>query len=149
MIACLCSCTFLLLAGRLARGYVRRYPENALVLTGGIADADTVLAWHDEKAKVLPPAQAEVVWERLIEPFMTSEDGKQSYPCSYTVIRRDNGDVAAILRYGTRMGIRELLLGEEGDGNDEEDLAHVYGKCVSSEFNTLRRLMINFKGEEP
>ena len=148
MIANLCSCAFLLFAGRLSKGFVKQYPENALVLTGGNADAEQVESWREDTAKVLGQQKTSVVWEKLIEPFLASDDNKPDQLCAYSVIQRDNGDTAAILRYGGHTDLKHLIIGEEGeDGEDEEELSHVYGQCVNSEFNTLRRMMINFKAE--
>lgn len=148
MIANLCSCVFLLVAGRLFKGFVKEYPENAVLLTGGHADADQVAEWRDDTTKVLTQEQTDAVWEKVIEPFLISDDNKPDQVCSYSVICRDNGDKAAILRYGERMSLRQLLLGEEGEGEeDAEELSHVYGECITSEFNTLGRKMINFKAE--
>jgi hypothetical protein len=146
MVANLCSCGFLLVAGRLARGFVRHYPENALVLTGGHTDEGQLSAWRADTKKVLGDERADVVWNKLVEPFLASEDNEPGRLCSFTIIERDNGDHAAILRYGGHTSIKALLLGDEGGEEDEEELSHVYGECVSSEFNTLRRLMVNFEG---
>ncbi|MBO7674914.1 MAG: hypothetical protein J6S63_07875 [Atopobiaceae bacterium] len=147
MIANLCSCLFLLVAGRLFKGFIKRYPENALLLTGGHTDEGQVEAWRADTAKVLTQEQTEAVWNKVIEPFLTSDDNKPDQVCAYSIIRRDDGDTAAILRFGERMTIRQLLFGEEGGEGDEEELAHVYGECIGSEFNTLGRKMINFKAE--
>ena len=148
MVANVCSCLFLLLVGRLFKGFVKRYPENALLLTGGHTEAAQVDEWRADTAAVLTPEQTDAVWEKVVEPFLASDDNKPEQVCSYSVIRRDNGDTAAILRYGERMSIKQLLLGEEGGDEEAEEQSHVYGECTTSEFNTLGRRMINFKGEE-
>ncbi len=142
-----CSCIFLLVVGRLFKGFIKEYPENALVLTGGTTDAATVASWRDDTVKVLGEGRANTVWEKVIDPFLASDANEPDQLCSYSVIQRDGGDTAAILRYGGHTSFKQLLIGEEGEGEDEEELAHVYGECVSSEFNTLRRMMINFKEE--
>ena len=146
MVANLCSCGFLLVAGRLAKGFVGRYPENALVLTGGHTDEAQLTAWRADTAKVLGDERADVVWDKLVTPFLASADNEPGGLCSYTIIERDSGDHAAILRYGGHTSLKALLIGDEGGEEDQEELSHVYGECVSSEFNTLRRLMINFEG---
>ena len=146
MIANVCACAFLLVAGRLFKGFVKEYPENALVLTGGQTDAAQIEAWHKDTAKVLTSEQADAVWNKIIEPFLASDANTPDQLCSYSIIQRDNGDKAAILRYGGHTSLKHLLLGEEGSDEDEEELSHVYGECVNSGFNTLQRKMINFKG---
>ena len=146
MIANLCSCAFLLFAGRMSKGFVKRYPENALVLTGGQTDANVVEEWHKDTVKVLGEDKTASVWEKVIEPFLASDNNKPEQLCTYSVIQRENGDTAAILRYGGKTDLKHLIIGEEADEEeDEEELSHVYDQCVSSEFNTLRRMMINFK----
>ena len=146
LLANVCACLFLLIAGRLFKGYVKQYPENALVLTGGNTDAEQIDEWHTDTLKVLGQEQTDVVWEKVINPFLASDANEPNQLCSYSIIRRDNGDTAAILRYGGHTSLKHLLLGEEGgEEEDEAELSHVYGECVRSEFNTLRRLMINFK----
>ena len=148
MIANLCSCSFLLFAGHLSKGFIKEYPENALVLTGGNAGVEQIDSWRDDTAKVLGPEKAASVWEKVIEPFLASDANEPNQLCAYSVIRRDNGDTAAILRYGGHTDLKHLIIGEEGDEEeDAEELSHVYGQCVSSEFNTLRRMMINFEAE--
>ena len=148
IISNLCSCSFLLLAGRLSKGYVKQYPENALVLTGGHTDEEQIESWREDTTKVLGQEKTTAVWEKVIEPFLASDANKPNQLCAYSVIQRDNGDTAAILRYGGHTDLKHLIIGEEGDEEeDEEELSHVYGQCVSSEFNTLRRMMINFKAE--
>ena len=146
MIANVCACAFLLVAGRLFKGFVKEYPENALVLTGGQTDAAQIEVWHKDTAKVLTSEQADAVWNKIIEPFLASDANTPDQLCSYSIIQRDNGDKAAILRYGGHTSLKHLLLGEEGSDEDEEELSHVYGECVNSGFNTLQRKMINFKG---
>lgn len=149
MIANVTSCLFLLIAGRLFKGFIKEYPENALMLTGGHTDAAQVEAWRADTTAVLTQEQTDAVWEKVIEPFLASEDNKPDQVCSYSIIRRDNGDTAAVLRYGERMTLKQLLLGEEGgDEEDAEELSHVYGECITSEFNTLGRKMINFMGQD-
>ena len=148
MVSNVCSCLFLLLVGRLARGFIKQYPENALVLTGGHTDAAQIEAWRADTNAVLTQEQTAIVWEKVIEPFLASDDNKPDQVCSYTIIRRDNDDTAAILRYGERMSLKQLLLGEEGgEEEDAEELSHVYGECITSEFNTLGRRIINFQGQ--
>ena len=146
MVANVCSCLFLLVAGRLFKGFIKEYPENALVLTGGTPEAAQVEAWREDTAKVLTEEQTRTIWEKLMEPFLASDANTSDQLCSYTIIERDNGDKAAILRYGGHTSLKHLILGEEGgEEEDQEELSHVYGECVNSEFNTLQRKMINFR----
>ena len=147
MLSNVCSCLFLLFVGRLFRGYWKRYAENVVVLSGGHAEPDEVVSWREESAQFLTESQVTAVWEKVIEPYLAGDGQERSRLCSYTVLEREDGDKAAILRYDSHVTLRQLLLGGEGGEEDEERLSHVYGECIDSEFNTLRRKMINFKAE--
>ena len=147
MLSNVCSCLFLLFVGRLFRGYWKRYAENVVVLSGGHAEPDEVVSWREESAQYLTESQVTAVWEKVIEPYLVGDGQERSRLCSYTVLEREDGDKAAILRYDSHVTLRQLLLGGEGGEEDEERLSHVYGECIDSEFNTLRRKMINFKAE--
>ncbi len=145
MVANLCSCGFLLIGGRLFKGFVKEYAENAVLLTGGTTEDAQVEEWHKSTIAVLGAEKASQVWDKLINPFLASDANEPGGLCSYSIIQRDNGDAAAILRYGGHTSLKQLLIGEEGGEDDEEELTHVYGTCIDSEFNTLRRKMINFE----
>jgi O-antigen/teichoic acid export membrane protein len=144
MIANVCACLFLLIAGKLTRGFIRMYRENVLVLSGGHAEESIAEEWSQKATEVLDEEQVVTVRSKLIAPFMEAVSGLKSPLCSFTVLERENGDKAAIVRYAHRVG---LFAAEQAEETDEEELAHVYGECIRSEFNTLSRMMINFEGK--
>ena len=144
MLSAACSCTFLLLVGRLTRGFIKMYPENVLVLAGGHAEPEQVEQWESQAAEALDSEQASIVHNKLIAPFLEAIANDQKPPLStLTILQRENGDKAAIVRYAEKT---KLFAAEHAEEADEEELSHVYGECIRSEFNTLNRMMINFKG---
>lgn len=138
-----CACVFLLAVGRLTRGFVRMYPENVVLLTGGKPEPDQIAQWQARAAEVLDQEQMESVEDKLFASFEDTVAQERPHMCSFTVLERDNGDKAAILRFDHKVS---LFAAENEDETDEEELARVYGTCIHSEFNTLHRLMINFQG---
>lgn len=143
MLANVCSCVFLLAVGKLARGFVRMYPENLVLLTGGTPEKDQIARWKAQATEVLDAEQMASVESELFVSFEDAVAQERPHMCSFAVLERDGGDKAAILRFDHKVG---LFAAEQEDETDEEELSHVYGTCVKSEFNTLHRLMINFQG---
>ncbi|MDO4539299.1 MAG: hypothetical protein Q4B54_14130, partial [Coriobacteriales bacterium] len=143
MIANVCACTFLLAAGKLIRGFVKMYPENVVLLTGGKPDADKIAQWKAQAAEVLDAEQLAKVETKLFPTFEDAIAQERPHLCSFTVLERDDGDTSAILRFDHKVS---LFAAENEEETDEEELAHVYDTCIKSEFNTLHRLMINFQG---
>ena len=142
MVANASSCLFLLMVGKLTRGFIKRYSENALVLTGGDEHEPYLDEWKREAADVLTSEQCGLVWDKVISAYVADIPEGKSPLCSFTVLERENGDKAAIVRY---MQKTKLFAAETAEEADEDELSHVYGECIRSEFNTLRRLMINFE----
>ena len=137
-----CSCMFLLFAGKLIRGFMKRYPENVLMLTGSDPHESNLGEWKEEALGVLTQEQVDTVWDKLVRSYEQAFSSEDAPLCSFTVLQRENGDKAAILRYAQKT---KLFAAETAEEADEEELTHVYGECIRSEFNTLRRLMINFE----
>lgn len=142
MLANACACVFMLAAGRLVRGFVKMYPENVVLLTGGEPEPDHIARWKALAAEVLDPAQVASVEGKLFASFEEAIAQERPHVCSFTVLERDDGDKAAILRFDHKVS---LFAAENEEETDEEELAHVYDTCIKSEFNTLHRLMINFQ----
>ena len=137
-----CSCMFLLFAGKLIRGFMKRYPENVLMLTGSDPHESNLAEWKEKALGVLTQEQVDTVWDKLVRSYEQAFSSEDAPLCSFTVLQRENGDKAAILRYAQKT---KLFAAETAEEADEEELTHVYGECIRSEFNTLRRLMINFE----
>ena len=143
MAATACAGAFLLVAGKTGRGFVKRYPENALALTGGQATEAQVGEWLELARTVLSQDEVETVQTKLTTPFLAEVPQDASPTCSFTILERDGGDKAAIIRYTQKFS---FFSAEGGSEEDEEALSHVYGECIRSEFNTLRRMMVNLQG---
>lgn len=143
MLANACACVFLLVVGKLVRGFVKMYPENVVLLTGGEPEPDQIGQWKAQAAEVLDQEQVATVETELFGAFEDAIAEERPHMCSFTVLERDNGDKAAILRFDHKVS---LFAAENEEETDEEELAHVYNTCIKSEFNTLHRLMVNFQG---
>ena len=142
MIANVCACLFLFVAGRLLKGMFRMHRENVAMLAGGTPEAENVEQWKAQAAEVLSAEQMAVVEEKLFPAFEKAIGEERPHACSFTVLNRDDGDVSVIMRFDHKVG---LFAGEFEEEADEEELSRVYDTVVVSEFNTLHRLMINFK----
>ena len=142
MIANVCACLFLFAVGRLVKGMFRMHRENVALLVGGAPAAGNVEQWKEKAAAVLSAEQMATVEEKLFPAFEKAIAQEPPHACSFTVLNRDDGDVSAIIRFDHKVG---LFAGEFEEEADEEELSHVYDTVVASEFNTLHRLMINFK----
>ncbi len=142
MLANVCACAFLLIAGRLVKGLFTMHRENVRMLTGGAPDPEVIQEARDKVAKALPADQMQSVDDKLIPAFQEAVDKERPHSFSITVLDRDDGDTAVIMRFDHKVS---LFAAETEEESDEDELAHVYDTCVASEFNTLHRLMINFK----
>jgi hypothetical protein len=142
MIANVCACLFLFAVGRLVKGMFRMHRENVALLAGGAPAAGSFEQWKEKAAAVLSAEQLATVEEKLFPAFEKAIAKEPPHACSFTVLNRDDGDVSAIIRFDHKVG---LFAGEFEEEADEEELSHVYDTVVESEFNTLHRLMINFK----
>lgn len=144
MLANVCACVFLLGFGKLVKGFVKMYPENVVLLTGGKGEDAQIAEWKAKAAKVLDQDQMASVEDKLFATFKAAIAEEAPHMCSFTVLEHDGGDKSAILRFDHKVG---LFAAENEEETDEEELSHVYDTCVASEFNTLHRLMINFQGK--
>ncbi len=142
MLANVCACSFLLIAGRLVKGLFTMHRENVRMLTGGTPDPEVIQEARDKVAKALPADQMQSVDDKLLPAFQEAVDKERPHSFSITVLDRDDGDTSVIMRFDHKVS---LFAAESEEETDEDELAHVYDTCVASEFNTLHRLMINFK----
>lgn len=137
-----CACIFLLFVGKLLRGFVKMYPENTLLLTGGPAQPERIEEWKQLAAEVLKPEQLESVETKLLPKFQEAVAEEPPHMCSFTVLDHEDAGTSVILRFDHKVA---LFAAEHEEETDDEALAEVYDTCITSEFNTLHRLMINFK----
>ena len=137
-----CACLFLLIAGKLIRGFVKMYPENALLLTGGPAEHERIDQWKQYAAELLTPEQMTSIETKLLPQFEATVAEERPHMCSFTILDHDEAGKSVILRFDHKV---KLFATDQEEEPDDEELAGVYDTCIASEFNTLHRLMINFK----
>ena len=61
------------------------------------------------------------------------------------IISCEDGHRAAILRYDSRKDLMGGPDNEDENGDEDEDSETIYNECIRSEFNYVRRMMINFE----
>ena len=94
--------------------------------------------WQEEAGEHLTEDEKKTLREQIFAPF-TAAKGENSYMCSFLMLEKDDGHRSVILRYDSR---KDIMGNDEGNGEDEE---LVFEKCINSEFNYVRRLMINYR----
>jgi Na+-driven multidrug efflux pump len=135
---------FVLYCGQFKNLFSRKNDVISMI-TGGKPDRSLILSWQKESEKYLSGDEAGELWSKIFEPFskVLGEDKKTL--CSFMILNREDGHKAAVLRYD----LRNDILGEDenaGTVNESgEDEEIVYGECIRSEFNYMRRMMLVFK----
>lgn len=114
---------------------------NQFFITGGYPDYSMIKEWSDKAGEFLTTAEHDAVSSKLLNPFINALNPDKKLTCSFTVIKREDGDKSVILRYKAKHDIT----GAADEDEDENEIK--YGEVICSEFNFVRRMMINFKGD--
>lgn len=127
-------------------GFFRFHQKNLLLLTGGRFDKDHVDDWKQAAEGILTGQELSMVEDNLLTPLMNSLPDGISLQTSFTILERDDGALAAILRYGSKKD----YIGTDQDipEQDEDDDEFAPNICIRSEFLGARRLMIIFSRED-
>ena len=121
--------------------------ENDVIsmITGGKSDRSLIQSLKKESEKYLAGDEVKELWSKMLEPFSKALGTDKNYPCSFMILNREDGHKAAILRYDSRSDI----LGENADAGtvseNSENEEIIFGECIRSEFNYMRRMMLVFK----
>ncbi len=130
----------------LPEGITRFVQKNLLVLTGGNLDRSSVENWKQASKDILSEKELEFVEDKLFSPLMSSIPEGVSPHSTFTILKRDDGMKAVILRYESKEDYSGEDIGiQEQDEDDEEFSPDV---CIKSEFIGARRLMIVLSGEQ-
>lgn len=128
-------------------GLTSREFQNISFSRGGEADGEAVLNWYEESKAYLASDEAEMVLDKMIRPFTDHLTREMRFLISFLVILKDDGAKGVVLRYDSKNDIlgdsEDGVICDEEDEEGEED--DIYNECIRSEFNTMRRMMINFK----
>jgi hypothetical protein len=120
--------------------------ENLLLLTGGDMEKSLVEGYKTRAVEILTEKELDLVEKKLFTPLLASVPDGVSPHSSFTILERDDGMRAVVLRYeskkdyiGTNDDIPEL------DEDEEEFSPDI---CIRSEFLGARRLMIVLSKEQ-
>ncbi len=139
----LCFC-----CNHLPEGMYSFHKKNLLLLTGGNLSGNLVEEWKRIAGEILTEKELELVKNELFKPLLSAIPSGVSPHSSFTILERDDGMRAAILRYESK----EDFIGSNEDivevGEDDDEFSP--DVCIRSEFLKARRLMIALskEGEE-
>ena len=132
-----------LFCGDLPKGILSYHRENLIVLKGGILTPSLVGEYEKETCENTKSKQFGVLKERMIEPLLAALSENTSLYCCFSLLKRSDERLAAILCYESKKDLLEDLpeLPEsENDDGDEEEVPP--DTCIRSEFLGMRRMMI-------
>ncbi len=145
LISNMASAAFLLFICKQYKGIIGFYRENSLLMTGGHATGETIAGWKKLASEVLTEKQTEEMTEKILDPFEKAIPAGEAPLSAFTILEKGNGDRSVILRYNSRKD----YMGDGGE-EDEDELSemeeNLYDECIRSEFNSMRRMMINMRG---
>lgn len=131
--------------GDLPKGFIRFHGENLIVLKGGKLTPELVESFEHSAEQVLSREQFEILRREMTGPICgILSDTTAPFGC-FTILKRKEGRLAAILHYESRKDLLENLqeIPEDEDEDDEELIEEVPpDTCTRSEFLGMRRLMI-------
>ena len=135
---------FLLFLCKQYKGIIGFCRENALLMTGGKAASDVIAGWKKAASEILTGEQMVKVSEKLLDPFENAIPQGEAPLSAFTILDREDGGISVILRYNSKKD----YLGDGGEEDEDEILEKadsLYDECIRSEFNSMRRMMLNLK----
>lgn len=131
--------------GDLPKGLHRFHRENLLLLKGGKLTPSLVSDFESSAGGIVSEEQQETLRQQMTGPLMeVLSDEVHPFGC-FTVLKRKDGTLAAILHYESKKDLLEDLpeisVDEEDEGDEEQENVPS-DTCIRSEFLGMRRLMI-------
>lgn len=125
------------------RDIVNLEQKHILLMRGGIPDENELDKWYNDAKEHITEADSKILLEKLMVPYMNAVKNGARYASSFMIIQKEDGHKSAILRYDSGNDV----LSEDGvlKDDEEEEAEAIVGECVRSEFNYVRRWMINFE----
>ena len=125
------------------RDIVNFEQKHILLMRGGIPDENELDKWYNDAKEHITEADSKILLEKLMVPYMNAVKNGARYTSSFMIIQKEDGHKSAILRYDSGNDV----LSEDGvlKDDEEEEAEAIIGECVRSEFNYVRRWMINFE----
>jgi hypothetical protein len=129
----------------LPEGILKFCRENLLLLTGGNLNGSLVEGFKEKAGEILTEKELDLVEKKLFAPLIASVPDGLSPHSSFTILEREDGMRAAILRYESKKD----YIGENEDmpEQDEDETEFSPDTCIKSEFLGARRLMIVLSGK--
>ena len=124
----------------LPEGIYRFCRKNLLLLTGGKLDKSQVEDYKTKAKEILTGKELDLVEKKLFAPLLASVPEGLSPHSSFTILERDDGMRAVVLRYESK----EDYIGTDDDipEQDEDETDFSTDICIRSEFLGARRLMM-------
>ena len=131
----------------LPKGVNRFYRENLLLLTGGKLSSAQAESWKADARGILTEAQMKLMDEKMLSPLLAAIPDGICPDSSFTILEREDGRRAAILRYASKKD----YVGTDQDTaeqDEDEDTEVTPDECIRSEFLGTRRMMIVLSEQE-
>jgi len=127
----------------LPKGLFRFHRENLMLLKGGNLTPALVSDFESSAGQIISEEQQETLRQQMIRPLLeVLSDEIHPFGC-FTVLKRDDNRLAAILHYESKKDLLDNLPELPEDDEDEEQEDNVPpDTCIRSEFLGMRRLMI-------
>ena len=133
--------------GDLPRGMRRFHRENLLILRGGNLTPAFVSGMEEAAGKCVGIGQLEILKQKMITPLAAVLSGKTAKEGTFSILKRDDDRLEAVIHYDSREDLLEELPEIEFDDEDEEQEVP-FDTCIRSEFLGMRRIMIIFSEKE-
>ena len=122
------------------KGLIRFYPENLRMLVGGKLTGQNLEAWLDASADILTDQERLLVSEQITAPLLAAIPDGKSPRSTWTILERDDGRKAVILRYEGKVDYLDRTHPSKRKQDEEETV--VFNQCIRSEFFSMRRMML-------
>lgn len=129
----------------LPKGIHRFYQENLLLLTGGKLSSARAESWKADARSILTEAQIKLMDEKMLSPLLAAVPDGDCLDSSFTILEREDGRRAAILRYESK---KDYLGTDQNTAEWDEETEVTPDQCIRSEFLGMRRLMIVLSEQE-
>ena len=126
----------------LAKGLWKFHRENLILLKCGWIDAPGTEELGSIAGEFLTSEQFEMVKEKMIRPILAALAGGVFPRYSFTILEREDGKRAVILRYVSPKDLLESESETEESENENDDTEIPLDTCIRSEFLGMRRLMM-------
>ena len=128
--------------GDLPRGTRSFHRENLLLLKGGSITPAFVTGLEEEVKKNISIGQFEMLKQKMLLPLMKVLTREAAPNGTFSLLKRDDNRMAAVLHYEGKKDLLEDLPEIEIDEDEEEGEEVPFDSCIRSEFLGLRRMMI-------